>query len=182
MLKSLIVDKLDSKKATEIEQMISGLSKGSGSNKQLSLVLDNTEGDYMLAIDLAKKIKASNIDLIIEARGSIDSAGTILATAGKDGERKASLDAIFTPFEENEKSIRKNRLTPKNQLILKTLGYLKANRRQLKSIAPKSETLSPFEARALNIVDKVEEFESKEKKDESRRGKSFTKGVKRSKR
>ena len=156
MLKTFTVVQLDSKTVAEIENIISALSKAKGSNKRLPLVLNGTCGDFKLAIDLARKFRASGIKLSIEAHGLLDSAGTILATLGEKGERRASLDAVFTPFESNEKSIRKDRLTPKNQSVLATLGSLKANRRRLKSIASKAENLSSFEARALNIIDSVD--------------------------
>ena len=167
------VEQLDSKTAEEIAQAVSDLSKQRGSNKQLPLVLNSTNGDYKLAIGLAKKIHDSNVDLIIEAHGTLDAAGTLLAASGKKGERHASSDAVFTPFEENKKSVRPDRLSPKNQSVLATLGKLNANRRKLKTLAPKAEDLSAFEAKALNIVDKVDSFKSKYPRDNSKKRKSF---------
>lgn len=169
MLKSILVEQLDSKKAEEIAKAISELSKSRGGSKKLSLVLNNTTGDYVLAIDLAKSLQNSKVDLIIEASGNLDAAGTILAASGKQGERKASLDAVFTPFELNTKSAMGERLTPKNQSVLATLSYLMANRRKLKSFAPKAEKLSAFESKSFGIVDTVERFESKYKNKSSKR-------------
>jgi len=171
----ITVEKLDSKKAEEIAQAVSDLSKAKGSKKQLPLVLNNTTGDYKLAIDLAKTIHASKVDLTIEVHGNLDAAGTLLAASGKTGERHASSDAVFTPFEENKKSVRPDRLSPKNQSVLATLGKLNANRRRLKTLAPKAEDLSAFEAKALSIIDKVDSFKSKYPRDNSKKGKSFKK-------
>jgi len=169
----IIVEQLDSQKAEEIAQAVSDLSKAKGSKKQLPLVLNNTNGDYKLAINLAKKIHASKVDLMIEAHGTLDSAGTILAAAG--GERHASVDTVFSPFEKNTKSVRTDRLSPKNQSVLATLGTLNANRRRLKTLAPKAEDLSAFEAKALNIIDKVDSFKSKYPREDSKKKKSFKK-------
>lgn len=171
----MTVEQLDSKTAEEISQAVSDLSKMKGGKKQLPIVLFNTTGDYKLALGLAKTIHASNVDLIIEAHGTLDAAGTLLAASGKKGERRASLDAVFTPFEKNEKSVRPDRLSPKNQSVLSTLGKLNANRRKLKTLAPKAEDLSSFEAKALNIVDIVDSFKSKYPRDDSKKGKSFSK-------
>lgn len=184
MQKTFIVEQLDSKTADEIAKAVSDLSKTKGSNKQLPLVLNNTSGDYKLAIDLAKTIHASNVDVTIEAHGTLDASGTLLAASGKKGERHASLDAVFTPFEENTKSVRTDRLSPKNQSVLATLGTLNANRRKLKTLAPKAENLSAFEAKALSIIDKVNSFKSKYPRDNSKKAKSFRKssGKKSSKR
>ena len=180
MVNVITVEQLDSKKAEEIAQAVSDLSKTKGASKQLSLVLDNTKGDYKLAINLAKTIHASKVDVIVEARGDLDSSGCILVALGKKGERRASLDAVFTPFEVNTKSVRGERLTPKNQAVLSTLSSLRANRRRLKSIAPKAENLSAFEAKALDVVDRVDRFQSKYTNDYPLAGKSVrTKSSKR---
>ena len=180
----ITVEQLDSKKAEEIAQAVSDLSKAKGSNKQLPLVLNNTTGDYKLAIDLAKTIHDSNIDLIIEARGTLDACGTILCACGMKGSRSASVDTVFALFEDNTKSVREARLTPKNQAVLSTLSSLRANRRRLKNIAPKAENLSAFEAKALDVIDRVDRFQSKYSKVKSVTGKSFKKssGKKSSKR
>jgi hypothetical protein len=161
MYNHIIVEQLDSKKAEEIAEAVSVLSKEKGKVKQLFLMLNNTKGDFKLAIDLAKTIHASNVDVTVEAHGVLDSAGTILTALGKKGERYASLDTIFTPFEDNTKSVREARLTPKNQAVLSTLSSLRANRRRLKIIAPKAENLSAFEAKALDVIDRVDRFQSK---------------------
>ncbi len=155
------VEQLDSKKAEEIEQAISDLSNSQMKDATLPLVLDNTKGEIKLAVELAKKIHASKVDVIIEAHGNLDAAGTILAAAGKKGMRHASFDTVFAPFEPNTKSVRRERLTSKNQSVLSALGNLEANRRRLNRIAINAEDVSAFEAKSLNLVDEIEKFQRK---------------------
>jgi len=175
----IIVENLDSNKVDEIKTAVSSLATSRDKVKELPIVLNNTKGDYKLALDLAKFVHASKVDLLVNASGTNDAAGTILAVAGKKGTRHASFDAIFVPFDAESSTKRGERLSPQNQSILSALKSFEAHGRGLKSIFSYSQKLSAFEAKSLRIVDKVDRIESKYKDDSSKKSKSGKKSSKR---
>jgi hypothetical protein len=161
---------LESKKE-EILAAISSLAASRDKTKELSLTLKNVKGDYKLALEIARAIHASDVDMIAEAYGTNDAAGTLLVAAGLKGQRKASIDAIFEPFKTSSNTKHSDdRLTVQNEVILRTLGCLEANRRKLKSIALNPDPISAFSAKSLNLIDSVDSFKSKySKKTESKK-------------
>ena len=175
----IIVNDLDFNKVEEIKTAISTIAASQDKDKQLSLVLNNTKGEASLALDLAKFVNASKVDLIINASGTNDVAGTILAVAGKKGERRASFDATFIPFDTLSKTSRGERLSPRNQSILSALKSFEAHGRGLKSVFNCSQELSAFEAKSLRIVDKIDRIKSKYKDDSSKKSRSSRKSSKR---
>lgn len=167
MINSINVDILDAKKADEIKSAISSLSNIKGKDKTLPLIFKNTKGDLSLSLDLAKFAHASKVDLLTEAHGAIDASGCVLFSAGLKGERHASIDTTFKPFDCEDKSQKDERLSPKNQSILSALKTFEAHGKKLKGVISDNQELSCFEAKALRIVDKIDRLESKYRDDTS---------------
>lgn len=165
----IIVNDLDIKKVEEIKTAISTTEATRKGAKELSLVLNNTKGDYKLALEIVKLVNRSNVDLLVDVSGTNDASGTLLAVAGKQGERRASSDAIFVPFVAESNTRRSERLSPQNQSILSTLKDFQAHGRGLKTVFSGSQALSAFEAKSLRIVDKVDRIQSKYKESKPKR-------------
>jgi hypothetical protein len=175
MYSSIIVDKLDSTKGDEIKSAISSISSMKGKDKVLPLVFSNTTGDLGISLELAKLAHTSKVDLLTEAHGIIDASGCVLFSAGLKGERHASIDTIFKPFDSEVKSQKGERLSPQNQSILSALKTFEVHGKKLKGVISDSQELSSFEAKSLRIVDKVDKLESKYRDKSSNKKKSSKK-------
>lgn len=179
MFNSITVDKLDAKKGDEIKSAISSISNMKDKNKVLPLVFNNTTGDLRISLELAKLAHDSKVDLLNEAHGVIDASGCVLFSAGLKGERHASIDTVFRPFDSEAKSQKGERLSPQNQSILSALKTFEAHGKKLKGVISDNQELSSFEAKSIRIVDKVDKLESKYRDNSSgkkkKSGKKFSK-------
>lgn len=147
----------------EIKSVFNELkSSTDDSVNQLKLVLQDTTGNTNLAALLVEIFHSSNkVDLLIEAKGVLSSAGSLLAFAGKPGNRIASVATVFGLSDDCKKTGKKE-LSLTEKTTLEIAGTLSDGKhRRVLSAMKTCGALTTTEAVKLMLIDDTGSFKDK---------------------
>lgn len=156
------VQNLDKSMADQIKSSIEEISKSEETPKQLTLELDSTTGDLLLAVEIVRMAHGLKVELITRASGKLSSAGTVLAGGGKIGRRSAGLQTQLVLNDAESEKIGKFRKVANPNLGLMEYMLVRTTnkKRGVKQALASMNVISSFEALELGILDTLEGFES----------------------
>lgn len=159
---SFKVQNLDKSMADQIKSSIDEISKSEASPKQLTLELDSTTGELILAVEIVRMAHELKVELLTKASGKLSSAGTVIAGAGKIGRRSAGLQTLLVLNDAESEKLGKFRkvANPNLGIMEYMLVRTTTKKRGVKQALASMNVITSFEAVELGILDTLEGFES----------------------
>ena len=119
--------------------------------KEIHLELNSTKGKIQFAIEIINTVQESTIDLIINCRGKLSAAGTILAAGGKPGFRTAKFG---TQFFLGKRKLKNGEIeNPQIEQLKDILLLLAKNKKLTKQFLENKNLITDCEAKQCGIID-----------------------------
>lgn len=170
MRTTIQVRNLDPDTVAQFKSALETLKASEEEVKELVTEINSAEGDLGIALDLAKEIHSSNVDLITYCKGNISAAGMILAAAGKPGHRFAELSTSFILNSQDPKPGRFRKVDNSDaEVIGLILERFQVKKRVLKEMLGTRHIISAATAYNAKIIDKIDDFKSKYEKEKPKK-------------
>ncbi|MBN8568076.1 MAG: hypothetical protein J0M18_00475 [Ignavibacteria bacterium] len=159
-MKSITVEKLDSKTTKDIVDFIHSLKNSAPTEKEFHLELDSTQGPYQFAINIVDATLRAGVKINVECKGELDASGAMLAalSKGTGGRSTAFFSTTFQLYKYTEKNgkIVSSSLDEISQAsIAKTFKHLKCNSELINSLLDSGEVFSADTAKKCRIISEV---------------------------
>lgn len=159
-MKLHVVENLDLKTKKEILDSIQSLKNSATADKELTLDLNSTQGEFQFALEIATEAIQSDIMINADCKGELDASGAILAALSKCtlGKSTAFFSTTFQLFKNNEKSGKLINSTSdeiRKSSIAKTLKHLRCKSALINSLLDTGEIFSSDTAKKCGIVNEV---------------------------
>lgn len=159
-MKIIKVETLDLKKKEEIVDIIHSLKNSAPSEKEITLELNSTQGEFQAAIEIANEALKADVKINAECKGELDASGAMLAALSKSSGSKSAafFSTSFQLFKSNGKSGNTLNSTSdeiKKASIATTFKHLKCKMALINSLLDSGEIISADTAKKCGIISEV---------------------------